>query len=489
MSAVKRVIIPAVVAVVFVILERPLPAAVLAVVALALLAVGLVRPRWAERLDSALFVFASWLAQAIGWVSLSVVWVVAVVPAWLVSTLTRRSALRPAGVIDRSSWGDRTDAVSRTRSGFVDERGLDVRAGGPGLLGRIPTVVGLGVLALALNYGIGWTYDEFIGSHDVPVDDGAATGGVEQFLSSPAVAGEPWVGDYVAEFQSLEYEYEPYVLTLVQDTDGPLITVEDGARVSYEPENVDGAEVPEVWFFGGSLVFGQGQRDDHTIPSAVARLADEAGEPVRVVNFAQPGHTTWQQWHHFERLLARRAAPDVAVFVGGYDDVRVQMERPSVEPTHYNVNGAGQSLAGDAPLTDVGDVVEEYQDRSVITRLARGLSGIIGVAGAAEADEPPEAATAAADVHRRARIFLEHLGRRDGVEIITVWQPAPVTGPVVGPFDAMVGQADDDVEDLSRLLDDRPELFVDDRHLNEAGAGVVAKDLYRLVAEQLDPAT
>ncbi len=63
-----------------------------------------------------------------------------------------------------------------------------------------------------------------------------------------------------------------------------------------------------VWFFGASALFGDGQRDDHTIPSEFARLAEADGIPVEVRNYGRPGIAMWQELELFEQLVVDRAA-------------------------------------------------------------------------------------------------------------------------------------------------------------------------------------
>ena len=58
-----------------------------------------------------------------------------------------------------------------------------------------------------------------------------------------------------------------------------------------------------VWFFGASALFGDGQRDDHTIPSEFARLAETDGIPVEVRNYGRPGVAMWQELELFQQLV------------------------------------------------------------------------------------------------------------------------------------------------------------------------------------------
>ncbi|MEL7209704.1 MAG: hypothetical protein AAGK32_15960, partial [Actinomycetota bacterium] len=353
----------------------------------------------------------------VSWVALGVVWALSIGPAWLIGRVARREPLRPKGGTLGIGWSERSEQAPLVNAMFADEEALGSNATPRfGWISAVPRFVGWMMILVLVNYGAGWAYDELAGTRDTPDGTSLSIGDDPTFVAAtPALVDESWALGHLEELADLEYEYEPYVLTRVLDADGPTVTVEDGVRRSYEPTAAGG---PEVWFFGGGTAFGQGQRDEETIPSVFARAAEDAGAPVRVVNLAQPGHTTWQQWQLFERTLAVRPAPDVAVFLGGYDDVRVQLELTTPDPTHYNVVGADRALERDAPPTDLGELVDEYQDVSVLNRLVRNVRGLVGTAHAGGVEDRGPAGNAVG-VRDRARLFLDHLGSEHDVEIVT----------------------------------------------------------------------
>ena len=99
------------------------------------------------------------------------------------------------------------------------------------------------------------------------------------------------------------------------DHDGAFHVV-DGVRSSYQ------ASDPHlvVWFLGGSTTFGIGQRDEHTIPSEVGRLAEADGHPIRVENLGVSAWSTWQEVIELQRRLDTEPAPDLVVFLDGVND-------------------------------------------------------------------------------------------------------------------------------------------------------------------------
>ena len=100
------------------------------------------------------------------------------------------------------------------------------------------------------------------------------------------------------------------------DFAGTHINITDGVRHSYVPAD------PQltVWFFGGSTMFGLGQRDEHTIPSEFARLAEADGIAIEAVNLGVSGHTNWGATEVFSHALTSGPPPNVAVFYDGTNE-------------------------------------------------------------------------------------------------------------------------------------------------------------------------
>src|SRR4029077_8544827 len=123
----------------------------------------------------------------------------------------------------------------------------------------------------------------------------------------------------------------------------------DGVRKSYQ-STAPGQKV-SVWFFGASALFGEGQRDDHTIPSEFARLAEADGIPLEVRNFGRPGTAMWQELELFQQVVSTGQKPDRVVFYDGFNDLAWQMNvKLTTEPTNIYDSTAGQ--ATDAGASD-----------------------------------------------------------------------------------------------------------------------------------------
>jgi lysophospholipase L1-like esterase len=138
-----------------------------------------------------------------------------------------------------------------------------------------------------------------------------------------------------------------------------------------------------VWFFGASALFGDGQRDDHTIPSEFARLAEADGIALEVRNYGRPGIAMWQELELFQQLVASGQQPDLVVFYDGFNDLAWQMNLElSAEPTNVydgsrgkatnaGANGLDATVQSSDPTptasdsgTSLGDVADAYWDQS-----------------------------------------------------------------------------------------------------------------------------
>lgn len=88
------------------------------------------------------------------------------------------------------------------------------------------------------------------------------------------------------------------------DVTGRYINIAAEERTSYGPLATDEPPI-EVWYFGGSAMFGISQHNEHAIPSEIAKLAEHDGISVRTRNFAVPADTNWQETIRLAERLQR----------------------------------------------------------------------------------------------------------------------------------------------------------------------------------------
>jgi len=232
------------------------------------------------------------------------------------------------------------------------------------------------------------------------------------------------------------------------------VNVHRSARRTWAPPH----PTVTVWFFGGSSMFGVGQRDDHTIPSEVAKLAHADGVDIRAVNYAESGWVRWQEEAMYRRLVEHHRPPDLVVFYDGINDYTLACRalKAGVSPTGQTLKSledkagecpdeAAEVAAGQLAVPDLGVPVVAFLQPDVYTV------------------QPTPGSLA-----KRLKLYPEPTGQRREQE------------------KAMGAEAG--LVDLSGALDGaREPLLFDYAHTNERGARVVAEAMWPKLRERLRP--
>ena len=282
-------------------------------------------------------------------------------------------------------------------------------------------------------------------------------------FSSYAHEDEPFAQELFNEHASVPQVEDAELLFVAADYDAKYTHVRRLARRTLTTSEAG----PTIWFFGGSTVFGIGQRDEHTIPSEIVRLAKHAGTPVNAVNFGFPSYASWQEVGLMKRALADRPAPDLIVFYHGINDFGVICRQLAlgIEP-----DGLGNPLAQEQPK----------KPKTVCTSEPQAVGALIASAV--------------------SRSMADAASWAGPIPIVSYWQPFAGTrapketdGPLrkalkvnaTGlqsqgkPYRAALALVKPRPVDLTDVFDsyDGP-LFFDWAHTNELGAHLVAKAMW-----------
>ncbi len=328
-------------------------------------------------------------------------------------------------------------------------------------------------------------------------------GGVSQagVIESAALRDLPWVDAAAAEMGEVSGStvYVPYTGLALRDYSGRYVNVQNRVRASYVPR-LPMDEALDVWFFGGSTTFGFDlQRDAHTIPSEVVRLAEADGIAVRARNYGAPGYVNFQETVLLEILLGLGERPDLVVFYDGINDVSAQLlnvaahSGPPGEPAYITAEFIRTILAGSEMLPEgspapPGPLVSPRTDQSPLS-----TDGIVS--------SVVRPYTAGVDLSLL-------LARAHGFEAVHFWQPDLYSREPLDPgerdlfstldldeaeYEVMVALNERIREalpsaavDLSDALNhvDGPVLS-DVVHLNEEGGRAVAQAMYQTLGPEL----
>ncbi len=236
---------------------------------------------------------------------------------------------------------------------------------------------------------------------------------------SDAYANAPWREAYWAEHDPARATaWRSYSYWRRQPFAGELINIDEhGFRRTWQNPEA-GSEAPEVWVFGGSLVWGTGVPDEYTLPSQLAKLYAERQpeRPLRVYNFGESGYVSGQSRIAFAQALACGGQrPALAIFIDGANDVFA----------------AFQSGTVGMPQNEQRRMIEFNSSQRAGNLLAAWVARIDGIERLRNWLEPPLEDDSPVAVLAEAVVarYLEHvrqtgdLAAGSGSQAHFVWQP------------------------------------------------------------------
>jgi lysophospholipase L1-like esterase len=509
-------------------LGHPVPAVVVVTLAVVVGLASLASPGFAHGVDRVMGAVGHAVGTGLTFVLLGLLHVFVVIPVWLVTRVIRRDPLAlGASPTAESLWRDAPSGNRRKlyRRQFTDERVAHL---GRGLRGRLPlvrtrAVLGLVVLVVLADLAAGAAVDA--------VQRARTSDEEEQQLvlplpDSPSRAGEPWADELNREMSTnlLDLRYDPVLGWTLPDYAGEHYTMADGVRRSYEPA-VTGPQRPvRVFFFGGSTMWGMYQRDEQTIPSRIAKLAEADGIPIEVVNYGTGAYVNWQEVLLLQQLLARGDRPDLAVFYDGVNEIMSQFRVGlHTTPTHLQADDVRATLEagrrarrGEGEESLASRVAGSWSDTSAMSRVARSIKNWIAEGepepapaalssfwSGSQLEQAPAAGANAAALYQQGVDVARRLADSYGVDSAFFWQPSLYTKqPGPGDREATGRWGEDPnawrtataasrqalrepVVDLGAALDVPDAVMYDYVHTNERGAEAIAAAMYETLRPQL----
>jgi lysophospholipase L1-like esterase len=454
---------------------------------------SLVSPRFERTVATVLHAVGWAVGRVLTFLLLGLTMVFFVMPVALLTRLLRVDLLAPGqGAHPMSLWLGR---IERARSRRLGRRSFaDDRAARPAHASRSDrvrqVVAGFTVAAIFIAVPVGlWALVVTQGGDEIRQAVGREPPPGFRQPDTAALEDEPWVEEFSLEYGAAESRegYRPWTEFGLPTFHGRHLNMEDLERVSYEPGGL-GTDALEVWVLGGSAVFGLYQRDQHTIPSELARLAEADGVEARFRNFGIPSYLSLQEAMMLARRLAAGGRPDLVVFYDGYNDTEQAQEALN---TGYGDN----------------DHLRAWFTPELATAAANVLAGFDAPPTFDEVDDVDAVAEATLGRYRRAVDLSRHLADAYGFEVVHAWQPVLYTKRLVPGEEELIGAMaigedgfTDGTEiyrqvreglpggviDLSTALDGLAEpVLSDEVHTDETGARAVAEALYPELAPLL----
>lgn len=231
----------------------------------------------------------------------------------------------------------------------------------------------------------------------------------------------PWVTTFFREYKdTYDVEYRDYINWRREPYSGETINVgSDGRRQSYQPENPVTDTI--FSFYGGSTMWGDGNRDEDTIPSVFARE-----NQVSVVNNGEAGYIARQSlaWLVNEYILEKEAKRKVVIFYDGTNDViqRCWRENSGLSTYHekeHRKRIAGAYNLGILNLRPIKDYIDDLLDD--FGKLSKPETAF---SCAASPERAMEVARTLVETWEQARLLAE----AHGDSFIAILQPVAYTG-------------------------------------------------------------
>jgi len=150
------------------------------------------------------------------------------------------------------------------------------------------------------------------------------------FPQSQVYKNAPWTEAYDKElFASYNTSWRPFVYWRRTPFKGKYININDqGLRYTTPGEPGDGgaSRKLKIFMFGGSTMWGEGVRDQFTLPSLVAQ--DLAAHQIKaeVTNFGEVAYVNTQELIELIFQLERGNTPDIVIFYDGYNDAYAALQ-------------------------------------------------------------------------------------------------------------------------------------------------------------------
>lgn len=363
----------------------------------------------------------------------------------------------------------------------------------------------LGISAVVcLDCGIGLLHRRYrFWKADTYVDERVDVSSMRQY---------PWRYGYWKEWwESTTEGYVPYVGYRRLDYKGTYINVRNGRRASYQQQSSTLKQLQKplrLYMYGGSTTWGTSARDEFTIPSLLAKRAEQDAIPLVVENFGEDSYYTWQNAVEMAEWCAGGKQPDIAIVYQGANDVGTRIEMPAIERgiEYYSYFKYRIEQTSYTPF-----VWNWYQQTSIIFRLFNPAPspwdfdpvGIYDYNGT----ELAALAQSIAKVYRENSTFMSGIGRTYGFPVFHFLQPVVNSratlfgdeqkftnffggkiGETYVQFQrAVQGAKDPNIIDLTRVFDTTPEpVFTDWYHVSERGNEILADAIYTAIKPTLE---
>ncbi len=144
-------------------------------------------------------------------------------------------------------------------------------------------------------------------------------------MTRPDSSAKTWRSIADEIWEANKYSYEPWLMFKVADYTSTYVNVKEFERKSIPSEfiNSSSPDTINIYFFGGSTMYGWNLSDAETIPSQlldIYRKKYPNGKSVRIHNYGIPYYYSKQELMLFSKMVFEGKRPDIVVFLDGLND-------------------------------------------------------------------------------------------------------------------------------------------------------------------------
>ena len=252
----------------------------------------------------------------------------------------------------------------------------------------------------------------------------------EAELTQEPYRGADWGRAYWQEIRRYTRAWEPYFVYRIAEMHGQYINVTSGVRTTYQPRISGRRRL--VFLFGGSAAWGHGARDLGTLPSWLARVAEEHGDSWDVRNYAESGWVNWQGIVYLLEKLADGERPEAVVFYSGVNETLTRRQWPDTPRPIWNADTYPSAMSEwmmqrDRPLARAWAY---YRNTSLVLHELFPQPSYYRPGPAPSAHRLTDLVSAE---YLAEKALVDALGRQYGFASLFVWQPTVAAKPILSP--------------------------------------------------------
>jgi hypothetical protein len=133
-----------------------------------------------------------------------------------------------------------------------------------------------------------------------------------------------WGKEYYKELWEVwrNNDFKPFIMWQSKEYHGKFINMNsNGMRNTWKSNNSNGKVRETIYMFGGSTMWGEGARDDYTIPSYLSKILHNNNDNFIVYNYGEDAYTFPQEIIRLIILLKDGHRPSYVIFYDGANDV------------------------------------------------------------------------------------------------------------------------------------------------------------------------